>query len=99
MKVIEINAKKVIACAGSFALIAEALVETDDLKDAYVTVQYYDGEEYTVGDKSLYAFLAGNGKPPEEFSEEYTSAKAAGASAYAKVFDRLRKVIKMLGVM
>ena len=99
MRIVEIKAKKVFACAGSWALLAEAFVVNDDESEVYVMIQEYDGLEMTVSKKSVYGFLAGNDPEPEgmEFMEEYTVAKDAKGSAYAAVFDQLKKVIKMLG--
>ena len=100
MKIYGIKCREVMACAGSWAVIAEAEVETDtpNRDTVYVTVQEYDGTEYVVGEQSLYAFLASNGPAPEkEFLEEYRTLKDAKASAYAEVFAKLRKVMKMLG--
>lgn len=100
MKIYGIKCREVMACAGSWAVVAEAEVETDSANrdTVYVTVQEYDGLEMTVSKESLYAFLAGNAKEPAGgFLEEYTTVKDAKASAYAEVFAKLRKVMKMLG--
>lgn len=102
MKIYGIRCREIMACAGSWITIAEAEVETDNANrdTVYVTIQEYDGTEYVVGNESLYAFMAGNGKEPSGgFLEEYTSLKAAKASAYAEVFAKLRKVINMMGVV
>ena len=100
MKIYGIRCREVMACAGSWAVIAEAEVETDspNRDTVYVTVQEYDGTEYVVGEQSLYAFLAANGPAPEKaFLEEYRTLKDAKASAYAGVFMKLRRAMKMLG--
>ncbi len=98
MAIIEIKARKIFACAGSWAWLAEALVTNEKGEDVYVAVHYYDGENYTVCRQSIYDYLAGDGEEPAcEFLEEYENSKDAKKSAYAKVFDKLRKVIDMLG--
>ena len=100
MKIYGIRCKEVMACAGSWAVVAEAEVETDtpNRDTVYVTVQEYDGLNLTVGNESLYAFLVGNGSAPEgAFMEEYGTLKEAKESAYADVFAKLRRVMKMLG--
>lgn len=97
MEIKGIKATKVFAGPGNFAWIAEAIV-TDENDELYVTVQYYDGEEYTVQKESMYEFLAEDGdEPEEEFLEEYDSFEAAGESKYAKIFEQLRKVLELLG--
>lgn len=97
MGIEKISAAKVFAGPGMFAWIAEAVVIKDDEEEVNVTVQYYDGEEYTVQDGSMYEFLAEDGDDPEcEFEEEYDSWNAAQKSGYAEVFRSLRKVIDML---
>ena len=95
----EIKARRVFAGPGNYALVAEANVFDDDTGDeVFVTVQKYDGSEYTVAKKSVYAFLAeDNGDPVEELLEEYTSATEAKKSAYAKVFESLKKTLAVLG--
>ncbi len=98
MSIIEIKSKKIFACAGSWALLAEALVTDKTGKDVFVSVHYYDGEQYTVSNQSLYAYLAEDGEEPSaDFPEQYGSYKDAKQSAYAEVFAKLRKVINMLG--
>ena len=100
MKIYGIRCREVMACAGSWAVVAEAEVETDTPKrgTVYVTIQEYDGTEYVVGEQSLYAFLAANGPAPEKgFLEEYRTLKDAKTSAYADVFVKLRRAMKMLG--
>lgn len=98
MKIYNIRATMVMACAGSFATIAEALVDLPDGKSVYVTAQEYEGIALTVTEHGLYDFMAGNAPEPEEaFLEEYRTWKEAKESGYAVVFDRLRKVMKMLG--
>ena len=97
MKIYGIKAKEIMACPGAWALLAEAEVEADG-ETVYVLAQSYDTLELTVSRKSLYAFLAEDGDAPEAaFLEEYTAWKDAKASAYAEVFEKLKKVLKMLG--
>ena len=97
MKIYGIKAKRVLACAGSWADVAEASVDVGG-KTLYVMAQEYDTVELTVSKQSLYAFLAEDGaEPAVEFLEEYTAWKDAKASEYAPVFDKLKKVLKMLG--
>lgn len=95
----EIKAKRVFAGPGCYALVAEANVYDDDTgEEVFVTVQKYDGSEYTVAKESVYAFLAENaGEPAGEFLEEYTGAKEAEQSAYARVFKALAKTLSALG--
>lgn len=98
MKIEGIRARKVFAGPGNFAWVAEADVVKDDGEETQVTVQYYDGEEYTVQRGSMYEFLAEDGDEPEcEFDEEYDTWKEAKASGYAEVFRVLRYVINKLG--
>ena len=98
MKVEGIRARKVFAGPGTFAWIAEADVITEAGEEKQVTVQYYDGEEYTIQEGSMYEFLAEDGEDPEcEFEEEYTSWEEARSSGYAEVFKVLRGVIRKLG--
>lgn len=98
MKIYGIKCREVMACAGSWAVIAEAAVEEDDGSETYVMIQEYDGTEYTVSKESLYGYLAENGPEPViEFLEEYTKLKDAKTSRYADVFAKLMKVVKMLG--
>ena len=97
MKIIGMKAKEVMACAGAWAVVAEAEVDVNG-EVVYVLAQEYDTVELTVSKQSLYAFLAEDGtEPVVEFLEEYTAWKDAKASAYAPVFDKLKKVLKMLG--
>ena len=97
MSITEMKAKKVMAGPGAFVRIAEALVE-DPERSVYVTVQYYDGEEYSVADKSVYAFLDEDGaEPVEKLLEEYDSKDAAAESEYAEVFRVLCGMIEKLG--
>lgn len=89
----EIKAKKMFGGPGSWVWLAEAVVD-DGEKHVYVTVQYYDGEEYTVTDKSMYdALTADDVDFVDTFIEEYDSWREAGKSEYAKVFKTLRDVI------
>lgn len=98
MKIYGIKAREVMACAGSWALVAEAEIE-DGGEKLFVTLQKYDGVECTVSRESVYAFLAENGPAPEgEFLEEHTSVKAAKAeSKYGDVFKVLDSVMGKLG--
>lgn len=98
MKIYGIKCKEVMGCPGSWAVVAEAEVREADGRVTYVLAQEYDTLELTVSDRSLYAFLAENGdEPVVEFAEEYTAWKDAKGSAYAEVFEKLKKVMKMLG--
>lgn len=100
MKIYGIKSREVMACAGSWAVVAEAEVEIDnDNRDTvYVTAQEYDGLELTVSKQSLYAFLVENaGDPADGFLEEYRKWSDAKESAYAEVFARLKKVMKTMG--
>ena len=103
MKIYGIKCREIMACAGSWATIAEAEVETDtpNRDTAYVTVQEYDGLDFSVSKKSMFDFIAGDGSEPAEsdFLEEYSTLKDAKASAYAEVFTKLRKVMKMIGAV
>lgn len=98
MNIMEIKAKKVAGCPGSFAWIAEALIETGDGERKYATVQFYDGEEYTIQSGSVYDFLADDGdEPVAEFLEEYDDWEDAQESEYAEVYAVLRDAIDKLG--
>lgn len=100
MKIYGIKSREVMACAGSWAVVAEAEVEIDNENrdTVYVTAQEYDGLELTVSKQSVYGFLVENaGEPAEEFLEEYRTWKDAKESAYAGVFAQLKKAMKMLG--
>ena len=96
MKIYGIHGKRVFACAGSWAYVVEAGVDLPDGSNVYVTVQDYDGMELTVSKESMYGFLVCNGEEPAEFLEEYRTWKDAKGSAYAPVFEKLKKVLKML---
>ena len=96
MNIYGIHGKKIMACAGSWAFVAEAGVDLPDGSEVFVTAQDYDGVELTVSKESMYAFLVCDGDEPAEFLEEYRSWKDAKASAYAAVFEKLKKVLKML---
>ena len=99
MEINGIKAKKVFAGPGSYALVAEAEVY-DQEKDVFVfaTVQSYSGEEYSIQKESVYDFLAGEGSAAvSEFLESYHTYRDAKESGYAEVFEKLRKVLKMLG--
>ena len=98
MKIYGIKAKEVMACAGSWAVVAEAEVGLEDGSVVSVLAQEFDTIELTVSTQSLYGFLVENGaEPTVDISEEYTAWKDAKASEYAGVFDKLKKVLKMLG--
>lgn len=98
MRIYSIKASTVMACAGSWATVAEALVDLPDGKSVYVTAQEYDGYALTVTPHSLYDFLVdGAEETDDEPLEEYTTWKEAKESEYAAVFDKLKKVMKMLG--
>ena len=101
MKIYAIRCREVMACAGSWAVVAEAEVETDtpNRDTVYVTIQDYNGLDMTVSKQSMYAFLVVGGEEPTEFLEEYTTLKDTKASAYADVFAKVRKAMKLLGVV
>ena len=103
MKIYGIRCREIMACAGSWAIVAEAEVETDtpNRDTVYVTVQEYDGQDFSVSTKSLFDFIIDEGDEPADgdFIEEFSELKKAKASAYAKVYEKLRKVIKMMGVI
>ena len=97
MKIIGMKAKEVMACAGAWAVVAEAEVDAGG-EVVYVLAQEYDTLELTVSKQSLYSFLCEDGaEPAVEFLEEYTAWKDAKASGYAAVFEKLKKELKMLG--
>lgn len=95
--IVNVKASKVYAGPGSFAKIAEAMVDTGTGETTYVTVQEYDGTEYTASKQSVLDFLSGKTEDPAEIDEEYTTLKEAKASVYGPVFEKLRKAIGMLG--
>lgn len=99
MKIYGIRGREVLACAGSWAYVAEAEVEEDNGSETYVTAQIYaEGLELTVSKQSVYGFtVVGVGDPVEKFMEEYTTWGGAKESAYADVFKKLKSVINMLG--
>ena len=98
MRIYGIRCREVMACAGSWVLIAEAAVEIEGGREVYVTAQEYEGYALTVSDRSVYNFIVGNvGEPVEEFSEEYSTWKASQESRYAEVFKKLKSALKMLG--
>lgn len=98
MTIYSIKSTKVMACAGSWAYVAEAMVDLPDGETVYVTANDYEELALTVAGKSVYAFLVGAEEDPvEDIREEYGSWKDAKASEYADVFDKLRKTLKMLG--
>ena len=93
-----IKAKKVMACPGSFALVAEAVLRENG-DDIFLTYQLYDTEEFTVSKESVYNYLAEDGQQPaEEVSEEYLSlAQAKRESKYGDTFEMLKKLTRKLG--
>ena len=104
MKIYGIRCKEIMACmCGGMARIAEAEVETDppNRDTVSVTVQEYDGQDFSVSTKSLFDFIIDEGDEPADgdFIEEFSTLKEAKESAYAKVYDKLRKVMKMTGVV
>lgn len=104
MKIYGIKCKEMMVCmCGGMARIAEAEVETDtpNRDTVYVTVQEYDGQDFSVSTKSLFDFIIDEGNEPADgdFIEEFSELKKAKESAYAKVYEKLRKVIKMMGVI
>ena len=92
-----IKATQVMACPGSWALVAEAeLLENG--KTIYVTYQSYDTEEYTVSKSSVYDYLTGEDESvPDPVDEEYTSLSAAKKTKYGKTFAMLNRLVKKLG--
>lgn len=98
MEIIGIKAKVFMAGSGMMTEIAEAHVRKNDGEEVYVTLDCYEGEEYTVQKGSMYEFFAEDSADPEcNFDECWTSWKDAKASAYAAVFEKLKKVMGMLG--
>ena len=98
MLIEEIKAKRIFAGPGNTAFVAEARVKDMQRNEYFVTVQDYDGTEYTVAKESVYAFLAeDNGEPASEFLEEYTKLKDAKTSSFANVFMTLKSVLNKLG--
>ena len=94
MNIYEIKAKKSFAGPGMWAWMAEARVEDENANERYVTVHFYDGEIYTVSEKSVYDhFDDDDGDMFNEFIEEYDNYRDARKSAYAKEFETLRKLI------
>lgn len=92
-----VKAKKVMACPGSFALVAEAVLYEEG-KEVYLTYQLYDTEEFTVSNESVYNYLAEDGPAPkEEVSEEYTRLADAKKTRYGKTFEMLRRMCGKLG--
>ena len=99
MFISEIKAKSVFAGPGQRAYVAEAKVYDgeDEDEELYVTVQMYDGMEFTVSKQSVYACLAeDNGEPADEVLEEYEKLKDAKGSKYGKIFSALSTVVKTL---
>ena len=92
-----IKATQVMACPGSWALIAEAEL-LEDGKTVYVTYQSYDTEEYTVSKSSVYDYMTGEDESDATpVDEEYTSLKEAKATKYGKTFAMLNRLVKKLG--
>ena len=92
------KSKKVMAGPGNFVYAAEAKVVNEDGSEVYVTVDYYDGEEYTVQQKSMFDFLFGDGDDPcVDFDECYTSMEEARKSVDGEVFSVLCGMIDKLG--
>lgn len=91
-----IKATQVMACPGSMALIAEAVLHEDG-KDIYVCYQSYDTEEYVTAKQSVFHYMAEDGKNPAEIIDEYTSLAEAKKSRYGKTFAMLNSLVKKLG--
>lgn len=92
-----VKATKVMACPGSFALVAEAVLYEQG-KEIYLTYQSYDTEEFTVSNESVYHYLAEDGKQPAEITAEYLSlAQAKRESKYGKTFEMLKRMCGKLG--
>lgn len=99
MKIYGIKCSEVMVCDGSWAKVAEAEVITDEHETVYVTIQEYEGVDLSVQKGSMYACIVENAKEPadEMFLEEYRGMAFAKESAYADVFAKLRKVMKLVG--
>ena len=95
MNIIEIKSKK-MGVGPETAWIAEALVEDENGRQAYVTVQYYDNEYYTVSEQSVYDYFSDEKADSVDCQEEYDNIKDAEHSKYIEVFKDLRKVLDML---
>ena len=91
-----VKATQVMACPGSFALIAEAVL-AEDGNEVFVCYQSYDTEEYVVAKQSVYHYMAEDGKDPAEITEEHTSLAEAKKSRYGKTFAMLNRLVKKLG--
>ena len=91
-----IKATQVMACPGSCALVAEAVL-MENGKEIFVCYQSYDTEEYVVSEKSVYDYLAGDGECPGLVPEEYTSLAEAKKTRYGKTFAMLNRLVKKLG--
>lgn len=91
-----VKATQVMACPGSMALIAEAVLREDG-REVFVCYQSYDTEEYVVAKDSVYHYMAEDGKTPAEITEEHTSLAEAKKSAYGKTFVMLHNLVKKLG--
>jgi len=91
-----IKATQVMACPGSMALIAEAVLRENG-KEIFVCYQSYDTEEYVIAKQSVYHYMAEDGTEPAEIVAEYTSLAEAKKSAYGKTFEMLKRLVKKLG--
>ena len=91
-----IKATQVMACPGSWALIAEAVLRENG-EDVFVSYQSYDTEEYVVAKQSVYHYMAEDGTEPAEVTEEYTSLAEAKKTRYGKTFAMLNRLVKKLG--
>lgn len=92
-----IKASKVMACPGSFALVAEAVLKEHG-EEIFLTYQLYDTEEFTVSKESVYHYLAEDGGQPAEITAEYTSlAQAKRESKYGNAFAMLKRLCGKLG--
>lgn len=98
MKIYSIKSEQVMACAGAWAKVAEAMVENDAGEDVYVTMQDYDELSAIVARNSSFEYLAGDAEAPDmQFVEEFESLAEMKRSSYWPVIDKLRKVMGMLG--
>lgn len=97
MAVVVIKAKKLFAGPGT-SWIAEALVDEGDANTLYVSVHYFDGENYSVSRESIYDALVRDdiAESCNGILEEYEDYEDAKESKYVSVFDSLRRVIEML---
>lgn len=94
MSIIELKAKKVMACPGGLICVAEAIVRDEKMNEAYVTYDDGDpGEHFSVSKESVYKYLTENLEDVPEMSEEYDAQKEAKTSAYWPVFSLLKKTL------